>query len=550
MPKHNRPLLAAAIAATITNCANADIDINTGQQPIEEVNVISERLFADTTRVSPTSKINAQELQSINLITAEDAVSYEPSLVVRRRYVGDPNGVVGIRGSGMFQTARSLVFADGLPLHYLLQTRWSGSPRWSLVGPNEIESAEVIYGPYSAEYSGNAMGGVVDLKTKTPTKRKFTVQGNLMRQDYDHLGTDDHYDGNKLFVSYEDKIGDLAVFASYNRLRNHSQPMTNYRLDAGDAAALDAAGVSGYIRGKDDSGNDVIYIGDSGTEVSTSELYKLKLNYDLGTVQLRGTIAYEDRTREEQDKNNYLRDATGNIYWNAGNRNFEEREHERNSLLLGFGISGEINSDWYYDVYATDFEIKKDEETRSGLNTDDPAFGSRNGRLTKYGDTGWNTFDAKLGTDNLFGNEDMRLSVGYYFDHYELAIAPSNIDATTGDFVSARSESRGETSTQALFAQWGWALNQHWDLALGVRYEDWETDKGFYDGHDADDRSETGTSPKLSLAYAPNDLWSFRYSIAKALRFPIAEELYRNDEAATSIIVADASLKPEKGIHH
>jgi len=48
------------------------------------------------------------------------------------------------------------LFTDGLAL----QTRWSGAPRWSLVAPNEIELAEVIYGPFSAGYSGNAMGGV------------------------------------------------------------------------------------------------------------------------------------------------------------------------------------------------------------------------------------------------------------------------------------------------------------------------------------------------------------------------------------------------------
>ena len=60
----------------------------------------------------------------------------------------------------MFQTTRSMVFADGMPLLHL-QTRYRGAPRWSLVSPSEIDQVEVVYGPYSSEYSGNAMGWLI-----------------------------------------------------------------------------------------------------------------------------------------------------------------------------------------------------------------------------------------------------------------------------------------------------------------------------------------------------------------------------------------------------
>jgi iron complex outermembrane receptor protein len=526
------------------------LSVQTQAQELEETTVIADRLVRETTLVSPTSIITADELRAVNLLTAEDAVAYEPSIVIRRRYVGDPNGVVGIRGSGMFQTARSMVFADGLPLHYLLQTRWSGSPRWSLVGPDEIETAQVIYGPYSAQYSGNAMGGVVDIKTRTPSERKFSLHGTLISQDYDVLNTDDTFSGNKVFASYEDRVGNFTIFTSFNRLENESQPMSNYSLDAEEAEELDAEGVTGYIRGEGERGEQVIYIGDSGKEISVSELYKAKLGYDFGNVQLRGTVAYEDRSRDEEDKNNYLRDSLGNVYWGVGNRNFEDRHHDRESLLLGFGVSGNLSPDWYYDVYATDFEIRKDEEVRTGLNPSDPAFGSRDGRLTAYGDTGWNTLDIKLGTESLFGDDNQRLSLGYYRDAYELEINPSNIDAVTGEHISDRTASGGDTGTQALFAQWGWEINPQWDLSLGLRYEDWDAENGFYGDSQVSDRSESGTSPKLSLAYMPYDELTVRYSVAKALRFPIAEELYRNESSTSSIVIADASLEPEKGIHH
>ncbi len=72
-----------------------------------------------------------------------------PSLQIRQRYVGDPNGVQGIRGANVLDCA-NMVYADGLPLHNFLQASFNGAPRWSLVGPNEIDSVDVVYGPFSA----------------------------------------------------------------------------------------------------------------------------------------------------------------------------------------------------------------------------------------------------------------------------------------------------------------------------------------------------------------------------------------------------------------
>ena len=102
-------------------------------------------------RFNPVSRLNQEDIVSINVATTEDIVKYEPGVVIRRRFIGDSNGVIGMRGSNMFQTSRSMVFADGVPLHYLLQSRWNGAPRWTMVSASEIAEVEVLYGPYSAE---------------------------------------------------------------------------------------------------------------------------------------------------------------------------------------------------------------------------------------------------------------------------------------------------------------------------------------------------------------------------------------------------------------
>ncbi|MBX2857173.1 MAG: Plug domain-containing protein, partial [Cellvibrionaceae bacterium] len=178
---------------------------------LEEIHIWGRSQDSDSANyVSPTSLLTKDDIKAINVATTEDLVKFEPSLVIRRRFIGDSNGTLGIRGSNMFQTARSMVFADGVPLHYLLQSRWNGAPRWTMVSASEIAQVEVIYGPFSAEYSGNAMGGVVLIETAIPQQREFHADVAYFNQQFDAYGFDDSVDGYKAFVSYGDKFGNAS----------------------------------------------------------------------------------------------------------------------------------------------------------------------------------------------------------------------------------------------------------------------------------------------------------------------------------------------------
>lgn len=540
----------------------------------EEVLIISDGRIKDTSVVSPTSRITAKELQHISFNTVEDAISHEPSVIVRRRFIGDPNGVIGIRSSNMFQGTRSMVFADGMPLHYHLQTRFSGSPRWSLVSPSEIAEVEVIYGPFSAEYSGNAMGGVVNMTTKTPDKRKVTLQGTLFSQDYSIWSTEENYVGGKAYVSYEDRIDNFSFHLSYNHLENDSQPQTQYNSRLSDSTTGTTAG--GGFYGLNEFGDDVIYYADSGEEHAVTDLFKAKFTYDIANLKLRGSIAYEERDRDQDSSNNFIQDQNGNTIWNGTviqdgqafsvrGSNFQNRHQNRNSLLTGLGLSGDISRTWLFDAFYSNFRILDDEEIRTARNPLDPNFIAQNnafrGRITEFDDTGWDIFDIKFGTEELFGNTKQRLSLGLHMDSYKLNIiaddynAVNNIrasDERDGDRSTGRSDSGGEASNFAVFAQYGYALSDYWDLALGLRYEDWESKNGFSGGNVLEKRTESGWSPKFSLGFTPTSDISLRYSLARALRFPIIEELYRNDGATSdgSVFVSDPSLQPEDGIFH
>ena len=75
---------------------------------VEEITVWGTQNEATSAeRVGPTSVLHPQDLTSINVATTEDVVKYEPSLVIRRRFIGDSNGRHSARAAGSY---RWLVF--------------------------------------------------------------------------------------------------------------------------------------------------------------------------------------------------------------------------------------------------------------------------------------------------------------------------------------------------------------------------------------------------------------------------------------------------------
>ena len=124
--------------------------------------------------------------ETINATDSEDALKYFPSLLVRKRYVGDyDHAVLASRASGTGNSARSLVYADGILLSNLLGNGATFTPRWGLVTPEEIERVDVLYGPFSAAYPGNSVGAVVDYVTRMPDELEMHAKLASFGQDFE-----------------------------------------------------------------------------------------------------------------------------------------------------------------------------------------------------------------------------------------------------------------------------------------------------------------------------------------------------------------------------
>lgn len=517
---------------------------------------------------SPTSVLTQEDMVAINATTTEDLVKFEPSLIIRKRYIGDSNGTLGLRGSNMFATPRSMVFADGVPLHYLLQTRWSGAPRWTMVSASEIAQFEILYGPFSAEYSGNSMGGVILIETAIPQKQEVHLNLDYFSQEAEAYGFHDRLGGYKSFVSYGNKLNDVSVYVSYNHLENDSQPQSYY-FDARTPAA-GATSVTGAVDDRDIYGNRVLYFGDTGIEQATTDNLKLKLGYEWQDWSALLNIAYEDRTTLRDSPNSYLQDTEGNTQWsgnfvqegvgiNVSASRLGASDLDRQSLSVGFRIKGELSDSTKFEANISDFGILKDDSRASSSSLRDPLFNG-SGQTTDYEDTGWQTLEGKLSFEGM-GIDGLELITGARYEAYQLNLNVFNsADWEQGDNNGYVSRSGGESNLTGVFAQANWKINEIWDLALGGRYEHWESHDGYFskdisatpefDLVAVPDNSKEQFSPKFTLGYAPVEDWILRYSLARAYRFPIVEELFTQSLNYSSTVTAKPDLLPENGLHH
>ncbi len=562
--------LAGVATAVIVLCCLA-IPAQAEQPPVDEILIWGQSLEQRGGSTSPVSVLRPADFASINAATTEDLVKFEPSLVIRRRFIGDANGTMGMRGANMFQTSRSMVFADGVPLHYFLQSRWNGSPRWTMVSASEIAEVQVLYGPFSAEYSGNAMGGVVLIESAIPQQREFHFDSSLFLQQFDAYGFDQTLTGNRSFFSYGDKVGELSVYLSYNRMENESQPQTFYF--GAPSSSAEARAVSGGVTGNDEFGISRLWFGDTGVIDTATHNYKLKLGYELGTWDALLNIAYEDR-KSRNSPNNYLQSAHGETVWSGHVRQgehvisvqpsrFSVSDQDRQSRSLGIRLLGPVTDSVDAEINLSQFDILRDRTGSSRTNPADPAY-TLAGQVTDFDDTGWQNAELKLYVDDVLsgtGIDGLSMVTGVRYDAYELntsVYSSQNYRRAGRDELSAGSG--GATTTVAAYAQFNWQLTMDWDVTFGGRYEQFRSTDGYYTQADqlsgeltfvpVPGQRRNEFSPKFTVGYQPSDEWTFRYSAARAYRFPIVEELFSQYQAFNAVNEANPGLRPEAGLHH
>lgn len=496
-------------------------------------------------------------IESVNAVDPEDVVKYMPSLSVRKRNNGDTQAVLMTRTWGYSSSARSLIYVDDVPISALLANdNTRGGPRWGMVSSEEIERVDMMYGPFSAQHAGNAMGGVLQITTRMPEKLEATAKQTETLQAFDLYKTKDTYATHQSSATLGHKIGDLSFFLAGTSTLSESQPVSV--LTRANATGL--AGTTGTITAVNKSGGTANVVGMGGLLRTEMQNIKAKLAYDL-TPGLKATYSlgfWQNHGRSRVES--YLKDAGGNTTFGAadatgannggtfaGSNYILEQVHTSHALSLKSDTKGM----WDFEGNVTHVRYDRDIQKQPTGTTGGTTF-TTNGRYTRMDGTNWTTSDVKGIFRPTGPGGEHEGSFGAHYDRYIL-VAPTYLTAnwrTEGPVTGKYADARGNTQAYALWAQDVWKLASTVRATLGGRYEYWETFKGFSQsttgGTLAKASDRTAFSPKASLAWDFAPQWTLTGSAAKSTRFPTVSELYLTSGTGLNTTIANPNLQPER----
>ena len=112
--------------------------------------------------------ISSEVIAQSGTLVIDDVLRQVPGFSTFRRssslFANPTSQGVSLRGVGASATSRSIVLLDGIPLN----DPFGGWVYWARVPREAIQTMEVSNGSASDLYGGGALGGVVNLKTRTP----------------------------------------------------------------------------------------------------------------------------------------------------------------------------------------------------------------------------------------------------------------------------------------------------------------------------------------------------------------------------------------------
>lgn len=507
--------------------------------------------------------LGEKQFAAINAVNTEDLMKYAPNFFVRKRYAGDSNGVPGFRGTHSTQSARTLVMVDGFVVSNFLGNSFGFSPKWGVVGPGEVRQFDIVYGPYSARYAGNSMGGIVNITTRAPKETEAFAKVQGMLEPYRQFGTKDSYWGGSAEAGFglKQKDGPWSLRVTARYFRNEGQPMSFYGLAQGGAAGTVVTGAivdpKQHIAATPGTAANPIFAAQSPALI-TQKQAKLKLGYDDGAITGQLLFAYWNNRDDQHAPDCYLRDVSGapvcgdgqvtlnGVNYKAAGANWSLTR--RDEFLLGGRLAAPLWGQWTARLALSTYQIvRSDGYTSTGY-----AAGASGGpgKLSRSGPTGWWTGD--LAVERKGGAHEVALGATASLYRTDTRNYTLNNWRDSGTATALTSQPYGKTRLLSGWVEDVWHIAPQARISAGLRYDDWRAYDGGLNGPALTKiyaaRHDSALSPTLS---GQIDLGGtlVQLSLATATRFPTVGELYQGSlfgNGTFNPASFDPNLKPEK----
>ena len=145
--------------------------------------------------------ITEKEIKEKGALTLEESLKGIPGVIVRRIDGSPP--IIDLRGTGMASSISStIILLNGVPLNGLIVFDINSIPL------NEVAKIEIIQGGGALMYGDGAVGGIVNIITKSPKNKKYFGNVNI------ELGS---WKTRRASVNYGMKIGEkFSINTSYS----------------------------------------------------------------------------------------------------------------------------------------------------------------------------------------------------------------------------------------------------------------------------------------------------------------------------------------------
>lgn len=503
--------------------------------------------------------LNEENFDAVNAINVEDLMKYTPNFFIRKRFAGDDNAVVAMRGANTIQSARTIVMVDGFVVSNFLGNRWDYPPKWNVVGPAEVRQFDIVYGPYSARYGGNSMGGVISVTTQAPAETSAYANAQTFIMPFREYGFDQTFTGYSLEggVNWKQQDGPWSIRLSGRHFENTGQSMTYNLLSAttGTGTAVTGAYVDPRLATP-------VFGAASPVDVMQDQL-RLRVGYETAagwTIDALGMI-WKSRQVLTDSRSWLVGAGTGvPIYqgkvtfagrtWNASGLTMSITE--RTEYLAGLKLAGPL-AGWNVSLNLSRFWIPKQDSRTSTNYVTGAANGA--GTLSLVNTPGWYTGD--FTAETRIGAH--KVAFGANANLYETSTDTfSTMAWRSAASPTFTASTYGKTSLWGIWIEDAIDIGGDWVLTGGIRHDRWRAfDGGIakpFGGIRTDDRypnrSDDSISPKLSIQGKLAPRLDVQFSLGTSRRFPTVGELFqgRFDDIAQAIDPQsfDPALKAEK----
>ena len=465
----------------------------------------SEKKLLDT--AASVSVITDKDLDKMHINNLDEAFVKIPGVYVGRLSgIGSTTSQTVMRGVNAANSVAVLV--DGVQVN----DSYNGSVTWSAIPVDMVKRVEVLRGPASVLYGGNALAGVINIITKDVDKTSVNLKlsyGSNNTQNHSLYVAGKASDKLDFNVNYEKKRTDGYV----------TDPVLSSKAVFGAETTTTNTGAKRWI------------IGNKG-----------KRQWDENTVGVGFKYHFDESKSLALDftKNEYEYSYSAptsyfgdDIIKKAGTYFSTPGEKASNKYNMTYNDS---ENGWKAVVGYSDQYKQHDTSISKATDSSKPN--------TRF------SFDLQK-NQTISANNNAVFGLNYRKDEMDATVYKLADKFNSDSKIAVDSMASGTNKSFSAYVMDEHKFSERWTATAGLRYDKWSTDGRILlpnktEAINYDESTYDNWSPSLSVMYKPEADSSVYLSWGKAFEAPSLYRMYSSSYSSNVYNIANPNLKPQK----